>query len=417
MIKVLISAFTVIWFWSIVQGFSYSLAPLVQINSERLSSFMFRDLDWSSAEGSELVGYSQKNSQIQAYSMDASNREALSNQWVTLNPLDPKAWLYLVQSQTTQSEVQSAQALNQAMQLAQNRTQILNDIYLEYLFKGDTESALNTATLIVGNRHELFDSYFFDLYSLVNSETLFDQFLMKIGHTENFKPEDAQSDQYYVWDKALSMAIAYDDEGLVKRILEVLPVDHTPQETIIADYLSKISKDQSWLKIQPIWTEYADYKPELNKVSDPRFESFPDSIGACWSSKPHEHVEVNTEGGSGLRVEFDGLSNTSFYHVKCLVALEPNSNYSLSWRWYGENITTRSGIFVEVSKPTKSKTMKLIASGDRYGSWPWQSEAMQFETDNETQLIEVTLRRKPTTNLDNKISGVVLINDIELIKN
>ena len=336
------------------------------------------------------------------------DKEILSSQWAIHNPLNPKAWLLLAQSESDNNIAQSRQSLNQAMQLSQNRTQILNDIYLEYLFKGDIDSALKTATRIVTNRSELFDNYFFDLYSLVDAEVLFSNFLMKI--------EESRSNEYLVWDKALNLAIEFGNDSLIEQILSFLPANHLPQENIIGNYLHKLSNDQSWSKIKPIWSKYANYQPVLNQVSDPRFERFPDPIDTCWSSQPHSHVDVTAEGGSGLRVEFDGSSNTSFYHVSCLVAVEPNSSYDLSWRWYGQNVTTRSGFFIEVTKPTNSQSTKLNSSKNGYGSWPWQSEFMEFETDQDTQLVKITMRRKPTSNLDNKISGTVLINDLALTK-
>jgi len=336
------------------------------------------------------------------------DKEILSSQWAIHNPLNPKAWLLLAQSESDNNISHSRQSLNQAMQLSQNRTQILNDIYLEYLFKGDIDSALKTATRIVTNRSELFDNYFFDLYSLVDAEVLFSEFLMKIG--------ESRSNEYLVWDKALNLAIEFGNDSLIEQILSFLPANHLPQENIIGNYLHKLSNDQSWSKIKPIWSKYANYQPILNQVSDPRFERFPDPIDTCWSSQPHSHVDVTAEGGSGLRVEFDGSNNTSFYHVSCLVAVEPNSSYDISWRWYGQNVTTRSGFFIEVTKPTNSQSTKLNSSKNGYGSWPWQSEFMEFETDQDTQLVKITMRRKPTSNLDNKISGTVLINDLALTK-
>src|SRR5690606_16270953 len=109
-------------------------------------------------------------------------------------------------------------------------------------------------------------------------------------------------------------------------------------------------------------------------------------------------------GRKSLAVVFDGSENLNYYHARQPVVVEPNARYRLEGAWQGRDITTRSGIFIDI-RTLDAEDNTYARNDARYGSWDWQPLNIEFETPADASLAELRIRRAPTEALDSKIAG------------
>ncbi len=124
-------------------------------------------------------------------------------------------------------------------------------------------------------------------------------------------------------------------------------------------------------------------------------------------------TEIEHPGNHTLRVEFDGSANLNYHHVRQIVPVAPGMRYRLDGRWRGENITTRSGIFVDFRTLDAEKNA-YVRSSHQFKSWDWQPFTLELKMPSNAQLAEIRIRRRPTDALDQKVAGRVWFDDFTL---
>jgi tetratricopeptide (TPR) repeat protein len=120
---------------------------------------------------------------------------------------------------------------------------------------------------------------------------------------------------------------------------------------------------------------------------------------------------VAFEGKSSLKIAFDGKENVDFHHVYQYVPLRPETEYLLKTSMRSEEITTRSGVRIEI-----------IGIGPRFygaseslvGDNEWKEVTFTFRTPNGSQGGLVRVRREETQKLDRFIGGTVWIDGFQL---
>jgi hypothetical protein len=134
-----------------------------------------------------------------------------------------------------------------------------------------------------------------------------------------------------------------------------------------------------------------------------------DVKGASWTRDGDEHFE----GRYSLRVDFDGTENVHYRHFAQTVPVEPGRTYQLTGFWRGENITTRSGVFVDAySIGGKKSTGARIEA--RRQSWDWSRFGLKVTIPPDARFLVVGLRRDRTDALDHLIAGRVWLDALEL---
>jgi Tetratricopeptide repeat len=118
-------------------------------------------------------------------------------------------------------------------------------------------------------------------------------------------------------------------------------------------------------------------------------------------------------GSRSLRIRFDGTANLDFSHVFHYVAVAPDTRYRFSAYLKSEEISTDRGICFEVFDPWNPAGVQVLTS-DVTGTTPWSDVQTEIVSGPETHLLEIVVRRIPSWKFDNKLSGTVWIDDVNL---
>lgn len=120
-------------------------------------------------------------------------------------------------------------------------------------------------------------------------------------------------------------------------------------------------------------------------------------------------------GSRALRVTFDGSTNVNYAHARQTIAIAPAASYRLEGRWRADDITTRSGVFLDIRTLDAEKNT-YARNEPRYKSWEWQPFTIEWTTPVDATLAELRVRRAPTDALDSKIAGTLWLDDLALYR-
>lgn len=155
-------------------------------------------------------------------------------------------------------------------------------------------------------------------------------------------------------------------------------------------------------------------------VTNGGFEQDATNGGFDWTIVPVAGVEYDFDstathsGARSLRIAFDGKTNVDFVHVGQRLLVEPRTRYRLSAFFRTESVTTDSGIRLLVIHPSGEGTPD-VQSADMTGTQPWRPSEVEFTTGPNVRLLDIRLRRAPSTKFDNKIRGTAWVDDVTLI--
>jgi len=154
-------------------------------------------------------------------------------------------------------------------------------------------------------------------------------------------------------------------------------------------------------------------------IFDGKFEHDTLNGGFAWRMNPTSGAQYAFDGGvthSGarsLRVTFNGSANPDFAQIQQYVAVEPARRYRFSAFLRAAGITTESGVGFEVEDARDPHVLNQFTPA-LTGSHPWTAAEVEFTTGPSTRLLLISLRRKPSQRLDNKLSGTVWVDDVTL---
>jgi tetratricopeptide (TPR) repeat protein len=116
-------------------------------------------------------------------------------------------------------------------------------------------------------------------------------------------------------------------------------------------------------------------------------------------------------GKQSLKISFDGSANIAFSNLQQFVPVKPNQKYEFSAYLKSEGITTDSGIHFALLDPGR-----MVGSGTQQllGSASWTEVKAEITTSPQGRLLKIVLERIPSAKLDNKLSGTVWVDDVQL---
>ncbi len=117
------------------------------------------------------------------------------------------------------------------------------------------------------------------------------------------------------------------------------------------------------------------------------------------------------EGRRSLRIQFDGKENVDFHHVSQVVALRPDTDYTLRAQVKAKAVTTKSGVKVEIIGVGASF---YKASEPLIGDQEWKEVSLSFRTPSDIKGGLVRFRREKTEKFDRFISGTVWVDNLSL---
>jgi len=150
---------------------------------------------------------------------------------------------------------------------------------------------------------------------------------------------------------------------------------------------------------------------------DGGFESDAMGQGYTWRfSKVSHGVQISFDGKEkhsgqrSLRVSFDGSSDINFRDVCQTVPVQGGTAYELSAWMQTKALTTDKGVRVEL----RGAADAMVTTEPAHGTEPWNRFVVVWEGAKENREVEVCLRRDPSDQEVNKISGTVWVDDLAL---
>lgn len=166
-----------------------------------------------------------------------------------------------------------------------------------------------------------------------------------------------------------------------------------------------------------VWTGLYPEEDNEALVWNGGFEYDPVGKGFDWKINQAAGVHADydyrkkTEGQRSLRLKFSGKENVDFKGIYQTVAVEPGAGYVLTWDAASSDITTRSGVTVEVY------CRGFRAESDSYtGSSDWEKRRLEFDAPASCPTVTIGLRREKSERLDNLISGEFWLDDVSMTK-
>ncbi len=123
--------------------------------------------------------------------------------------------------------------------------------------------------------------------------------------------------------------------------------------------------------------------------------------------------DVKHSGERSARIVFDGSQNLTYGNLFQQVLVTPGTHYRFQGYLRTDQISTDSGMRFEIYDPKDQKNLDVLTPNER-GTQPWTLEEADFTTGPQTHLIRVRVFRAPSDRLDNKISGTVWVDDVEI---
>ena len=118
-------------------------------------------------------------------------------------------------------------------------------------------------------------------------------------------------------------------------------------------------------------------------------------------------------GARSARVTFDGTQNLSYQHLSQDVLVQPRTRYRFRCYLRTDQISTDSGMRFEIRDLRRPQDLDAFTPNET-GTQSWTMEEAAFVTGPQTRLVQIGLRRSPSTHLDNKLSGTVWVDDVDI---
>jgi hypothetical protein len=157
-----------------------------------------------------------------------------------------------------------------------------------------------------------------------------------------------------------------------------------------------------------------------NLIENGDFEDEPVNMGFDWRIAPVGGVYVGRDSTvfhsatHSLLIQFPGTQNFDYHNVFQYVLVLPNRSYHLSGFMRTDKITTDSGPSLEVRDAYNVAVLDQYSKAFTGTTDGWRPVDVYFKTGPKTDLISVSVARRPSDMFESNISGRVWVDDVRL---
>jgi tetratricopeptide (TPR) repeat protein len=195
--------------------------------------------------------------------------------------------------------------------------------------------------------------------------------------------------------------------------------DATPLVDALIEQNRMVEAQQTWHKVLEVasWAEAPTNGESL--VLNGGFERAIANGGFDWRETAESGARFDFDssiahsGSRSLRIQFDGTANLNFQNLFQYVLVEPGTRYHFSAYLRTEGISTDRGICFEILDPRHPSPVQVVTP-DVIGTNPWTLVQTDLATGPDTHLLKIALRRMASWKFDNKLSGTVWVDDVDL---
>lgn len=217
--------------------------------------------------------------------------------------------------------------------------------------------------------------------------------------------------------QVLALASGTGDQVLAAALWARLDDTARAEDSLLFPYLRLLRDGRHYDTLDRVWEQVTGAPPGLYNGN---FERPLMNGGLGWRYRAAGNgfrVDRRQERAFGdshaIRIEFTGTHNVNFHHLSQLMRVRPGQPYRLSGYWAGHELTTRSGVFVELYT-VDSEQRARVRLEPRWGTWTRERFELDIEVPETAYLLAVRVRRQATDALDKFISGTLWLDDLML---
>ena len=214
-----------------------------------------------------------------------------------------------------------------------------------------------------------------------------------------------------------------------------LEADNLELVRLVWDLSPAIRSDRDWSRglaarlfgegdkrfLDTVWESVFNVPRAFDELINGDFEA--DLLGHVygWTSSAVEGARVDIDSGESfngrrsLRIRFDGKTNLNFNHLYQVAPVTGAGTYTLQGYWRGAEVSTRSGVYVELTAHGDDGRVSSTSS-KKFGDWDWESFSIELEVPETAKFLQIKIRRRETTMLDKLQSGVVWLDEFSLVR-
>ena len=136
-------------------------------------------------------------------------------------------------------------------------------------------------------------------------------------------------------------------------------------------------------------------------------------VGKADGVKVFIDKDIRRTGYTSLSANFDGKHNPGVYLAEQIVPVESGKGYKVIGYIKTENVTTKNGVFLDVTGYRCDSFIKRTDSVT--GTNLWKDMEVEFTVPGNCKVIKIGIGREKSEKFDSKISGDVWIDSISMI--
>lgn len=333
--------------------------------------------------------------------LDAGSAAGLFRQVVVRDPLYMDAWIKLAEVEIETGNAELARKIvdfchtkvSRVLRWKPSQTLMAHDLGMRDIFRFN----LN---YLVGRKKWLPDIFFL-LDTHTNFKTQRALALLDYGNREAY----------------LKYLISWKRTDAAQKVWEAIEADGGVTDELLEKYVHFLISQKNVAPAAALWLQYTG----ISGMTNAGFEKEVAKQGFGWrisngrDEKKWRCRRVygqSRKGAHSLRISFLGQENLSWAHIYQVVPVIPGQTYQLTYWWKSRAITTDQGPFVEIySFDAKGLNLKGPMA---LGSRDWARVTVDFTTPADCHAVVVRLRRNESLRFDNKIQGVLWVDDFVL---
>jgi hypothetical protein len=333
--------------------------------------------------------------------LDANRAAELFRQVVVRDPLSMDAWLKLAEAEIETGNDELAKKItafcdtkiSQVLRWKQSHTMLAHDLGMQEIFRQNLNYLVNRK------------KWSPDIFYLLDTHTNFrtDRALALLDR--------GNRGAYLTWLMSWKRADA------AKATWEALEADGDITDELLQEYVHFLVSQKNVAPAALLWQRHTG----LHGMTNAGFENKITGHGFDWRISNGEDDKTwqcrqvyghSQKGTNALRVSFLGKKNLTWDHIYQIVPVKPEQPYQLTYWWKSKGITTDQRPFVEIysydAQGLYLKGPMALRSND------WMPVTMAFTPPEDCYAVVVRLRRNESFRFDNKIHGVLWVDEFAL---
>ena len=217
--------------------------------------------------------------------------------------------------------------------------------------------------------------------------------------------------------QTMTVARRRQDPALADAVWTRLTPKPSIDDRIFLDYIELLLDAGESDRASKVWS---DQRPEISSgLFNGGFDHpLGESLGLNWrlNGLPHGvRIERDSQryhlGPASLAIHFDGTENIRLDAPWIRIPVEPGQHYRLTGYWSAEGLTTQALPYLLLSAEGARQQQKIEVPAL---SFDWQPWSLEFTVPEQSQVVQLRLRRDPSHAFDRNIAGRLWLDELNL---